>query len=71
MDFFPYNVNQSILYGEAYKHRAKNAGFPKVYCLDFSWFEDYSCPYPVFSVLTGELITKENYINANHGIMEK
>lgn len=40
----------------AYKNGAENAGYPKVYCFDASWFEDEKAPYPVFSVETGELI---------------
>lgn len=31
-------------------------GGPKTYCFDKSWFEDDTCPYPYYSVATGELV---------------
>ncbi len=43
----------------------------KTYCFDFSWFEDYNPPYPVYDVKTGKQITKEDFINANYGNIQK
>jgi hypothetical protein len=59
MDYFKTNsliLNNKISSIDAYKRAAEKAGFPKVYCLDFSWFDDEKAPYPVFDVKTGELI---------------
>ena len=41
-------------------------GGAKTYCFDFSWFEGYNAPYPVYSVKTGKEITKEEFLNENN-----
>jgi hypothetical protein len=51
-----YKPGKDTVANDYYKQYAENAGFPKVYCFDKSWFEDGKAPYPVFSVETGELV---------------
>lgn len=41
---------------EAFKSHAEDAGFPKVFCLGYDWFDEFNtCPYPfIFKVENGE-----------------
>jgi hypothetical protein len=58
--FDGYGENKPLLSfphtSKTYKQAAENAGYPKVYCFDASWFDDNKAPYPVFSVETGEIV---------------
>jgi len=47
-------------YPEDYKLKARNSGYPKVYCFGHDWFESGKAPYPVFSVETEEIVLPED-----------
>jgi len=47
-------------YPEDYKLKARNSGYPKVYCLGHEWFEGGKAPYPVFTVEDEKIVISEN-----------
>jgi len=55
------NSFESTLEGDDFRKAAESLGFPKVYCLDFEWFENWKAPYRVFRVEDDlEIIVREN-----------